>query len=983
MNANSPYDFIAQDKPWPRPQLLAILQAGLSAKSYRFVRQTALAWLTYYEHDCAAQLLHAQALIGEGRAAQALPILDKICLANPEFLEAQELRAQTHSNSGSKGIDEARGCYLALGGSIPTREKLAHPAPTWVQPLRVAHHALTNGDYPAAEEHITEALAHENMPPLAGVTHLKILWGQPETPRQAVRNLAEHYHRRWPECIPVQLILADSMMGGGSADQAVALLHRAASGDPSGQASSRLWGENNPYQALWPKQMQAPLEISIPAQVAAALGWNLLPGGEIISPASRPPLNAKEPDLTALRTNKAPRLHSDNASLPPETRVFVQSGTHVEAHPTPKHEWQPQAKSEAPAIAVSPHPFHTKETEPSALRVDEGPQLRSDDTNPPVEARGTSKADLRVELEQARAAVREMLSEDSDHKAQDPETPIILKEKVARAAQRLNLAELAHADGRMPVYIIMSTRAGLRRKFGPETTQMLDAAMSELVLTLRERKGWGSLLIYPDDPAAMAGLGLKPTPTDDAWALKLALRDLDTALREKNAMIGTLLIVGGPEVVPFHHLPNPTDDADVDVPSDNPYATRDENYFIPEWPVGRLPGGHGRDPDLLLSSLRAMNAAHRAENEQSDGWFGWLLTILRRLLPRRKGSSSFGYSAEIWQRAAHSVFRAIGEPRAMLTSPPLGNSQPTPKPSAQLGYFNLHGLIDAPDWYGQRDPAPNAVGEHLYADYPIALRPKDVVNGGRAPQVVFSEACYGAHVFNRRVEGSLALKFLLSGSRAVIGSTAIAYGSITPPLNAADLLGKSFWGYLQEGYPAGEALRRAKIQLARQMHKRQGYLDGEDQKTLISFVLYGDPLAVVQYPKGARDLSSLTTPKDVLRFAEAPPQVKTICDRSATPGASEPIPKEVMIHIKQVVEQYLPGMEGAQLALSHEQAECCCEGHTCPTGQLRAKSHPAVNPRRSVVTMSKELRDAQHIHPSYARLTFDAEGKIVKLAVSR
>mgnify|MGYP001081235206 CR=1 FL=1 len=71
----------------------------------------------------------------------------------------------------------------------------------------------------------------------------------------------------------------------------------------------------------------------------------------------------------------------------------------------------------------------------------------------------------------------------------------------------------------------------------------------------------------------------------------------------------------------------------------------------------------------------------------------------------------------------------------------------------------------------------------------------------------------------------------------------MAYGSIAAPLAAADLLGHTFWRYLHEGFPAGEALRQAKIHLASSMSQRQGYLDGEDQKTLISFILFGDPLA--------------------------------------------------------------------------------------------------------------------------------------------
>ena len=53
-----------------------------------------------------------------------------------------------------------------------------------------------------------------------------------------------------------------------------------------------------------------------------------------------------------------------------------------------------------------------------------------------------------------------------------------------------------------------------------------------------------------------------------------------SALAKHGEMIGALLIVGGPDIIPFHNLPNPVDDLDMEVPSDNPYGTRDENYFI-------------------------------------------------------------------------------------------------------------------------------------------------------------------------------------------------------------------------------------------------------------------------------------------------------------------------------------------------------------------------------------------------------------------
>ena len=59
------------------------------------------------------------------------------------------------------------------------------------------------------------------------------------------------------------------------------------------------------------------------------------------------------------------------------------------------------------------------------------------------------------------------------------------------------------------------------------------------------------------------------------------------------------------------------------------------------------------------------------------------------------------------------------------------------------------------------------------------------------------------------------------------------------------------------------------------MNQRQGFLDGEDQKTLISFVLYGDPLTGFE----AYNTRSKTT----LRF-KSRPMVKTICDRQVDPA---------------------------------------------------------------------------------------------------
>jgi hypothetical protein len=52
---------------------------------------------------------------------------------------------------------------------------------------------------------------------------------------------------------------------------------------------------------------------------------------------------------------------------------------------------------------------------------------------------------------------------------------------------------------------------------------------------------------------------------------------------------------------------------------------------------------------------------------------------------------------------------------------------------------------------------------------------------------------------------------------------------------------KYFFEYLQQGHTLGASLRNAKLDFARKSLRRRGFLDDDDAKTLLQFVLYGDP----------------------------------------------------------------------------------------------------------------------------------------------
>lgn len=875
-----------------RRDALTLLHAALDVAETRFASQLALRWLSTYPGDLEFRLLLARATMQDGRYGKALAPLTELCATDPECLPALETLQRCQELTG-----EGDGMVTGTQIWVLERERPdGEPPLSWGALLRETRSDVLQLELDRAQERIQRVLAIDPPTPLAGILHLLLVEAQAEMPPIARRNLAEHYHDRWPDCLQFLLFRAHALMAGGEPETAVALIHEVAARDVRGQVPTRLWGPDHPYRDLWPRRLRAAIDAQVPARVAARLGWNQLPGSV-----------------------DAP---------PPEGKTTPGQGASRD---------------------------HTRET---------GTPDRQGDDGPPASTAGTTG-------EVTPGPERALTPKSSPH---IPETLRSIQQELERVAARIQRPDLVGMDGRYPVYVVFTTHRGLVKQYGSEGADQVERAMRQLVRTVRARRQWDAQIFIADDPETTTPLGVRPVSADDPWALKLALSDLDEALRSRGEMIGALLIVGGPEVVPYHHLPNPVDDDDPDVPSDNPYATRDENYFIPEWPVGRLPGGATRSPDLLIQTLERITASHEPD-QTARPWYrialDWLIGWLRNQPPSIR--PSFGYTAAIWRKAALTVFQPIGEARTMLTSPP-GEADHLPwrgMTPARLGYYNLHGLEDSSDWYGQRDPSDSEDGP----DYPIALRPMDVLNSGRAPRLVFTEACFGAHILGKAIDEAMALKFLSAGTEAVVGCTCTAYGSVAPPLIAADLLGHAFWRALREGHPAGEAIRRAKIELAQAMDRKQGYLDGEDQKTLISFVLYGDPLA---HARHARRM-----PKTVERPQEPPKEVKTVCDRSAGASPTPEISGEVLAHVKQVVSRYLPGMADAEYHFSQEQPRCDGTGHQCPTSQLGAKTRAGQDPSRRVVTISKQVQIDAHLHPHYARVTLDAQGKVVKLAVSR
>ena len=525
-----------------------------------------------------------------------------------------------------------------------------------------------------------------------------------------------------------------------------------------------------------------------------------------------------------------------------------------------------------------------------------------------------------------------------------------------------------------PVYVILTSRSGIEKKYGEKTYEVILSRLQDLATYVGMKDNWSSVILIPDDKNYMLQFGLNAIENNDAWQIKLALQDLSNYFADHDKKIGAVLIVGGDEIVPFHRLPNPTDDADSEVLSDNPYAAQDSNYFVAEWAVGRFPDEKGSDPGLLLKQLRVAIQWHQKQNQQRSlaERVGETLQFWNVFSNIYQGISeknnNYGYSTAIWQRSSISAFRPIGKANYLRTSPPYNtnNLDALTIAEADYAYFNLHGIDDSPNWYGQKDI--NASDDT--PDFPVALQPSHINLQAENPKVIFSEACYGAYIQEKTADEALSLRFLSSACRVFVGSTCIAYGAIYPPLIGADQLAYLFWSLIGKGYNVGDAYIRAKLNLVKSILRRQGYLDGEDQKTLLSFVLYGDPL---YYSEASSEEHMIQEDEKIME------SYQVVNDQELENVALPKISADILSNVKEVVKEYLPGIEGADLSIREKQMKIL---HAVKNAKGAVTIQDQLS-NRVFLTYTKSFPVRNNQIKQYTRVTLDDHGKMIKLSVSK
>jgi len=336
--------------------------------------------------------------------------------------------------------------------------------------------------------------------------------------------------------------------------------------------------------------------------------------------------------------------------------------------------------------------------------------------------------------------------------------------------------------------LIVSGKDALQRVVGK--TLAVESAVRTLA---RSKTEYETKFLYYDRANSLKTRKAKKTPR--------SIRQFILNTEKRWGEIDFLLLLGGDSVIPFFRLLNPCQDRDGVVVSDNPYASRDSDHAIPERACARIPDN--RSARFIIRQLKKYTGHTR---------------------------SSFGMTADTWKSASRDVYRTVGSIDELKVSPPVTTEMfaSTWLKKKRFLYFNLHGSKESPHWYGQGN-----------GNYPIAVALRNVL---KASGVVATEACYGAWIIDKSSDNSLALAFLKEKTiLALCGSTTIAYGPVVPPAGEADLLIKYFLEYAQKGLTLGESLRNAKVDFAREMLRRQGFLDDDDTKTLLQFVLYGDP----------------------------------------------------------------------------------------------------------------------------------------------
>ena len=360
--------------------------------------------------------------------------------------------------------------------------------------------------------------------------------------------------------------------------------------------------------------------------------------------------------------------------------------------------------------------------------------------------------------------------------------------------------------------LLVTNRTALRSKYGPAGLKKVLAAV-RLMKQADRARGIETHLVFLDDLQAMKRAAV--TDTKSGQQHKIAI-DAVYAKHKPHYLV----ILDGPDVVPHVGLENPIrDDNESDLPSDLPYAcdapfSRDaRRYITVTRVVGRIPGiTNAGNPTFLIKQI------HAAARFRSR--------------PRQDYLSYLAISAAEWRGSSTRNVGQIFGADKLLVSPPIKAPRANRQLRALTHFINCHGRHEDTRFYGELDD-----GRFL-----VALTSQDVLKHAKRGTVVAAECCFGAELYDPRLDDEnkrdfpISIAYLDRGAIGFVGSTTTAYGP-SDELGAADLMVQYFLVSMLDGASLGRAFLQARQQFV--LSERLD--DKTNLKTLGQFILLGDP----------------------------------------------------------------------------------------------------------------------------------------------
>ena len=360
--------------------------------------------------------------------------------------------------------------------------------------------------------------------------------------------------------------------------------------------------------------------------------------------------------------------------------------------------------------------------------------------------------------------------------------------------------------------LIVTQRQPLEQMYATSGYQQIRSALSRLE-SPRDK------VLALDDPEELRPLELNTASSSDQ--IKGTIR---TLAMQVPSLVDSVLLVGGGQVVPFFSILNPVTDRNVDpdpvVLTDNPYGSAAdalEEYLAPSLPVGRLAVRDGAALGEFESAVQS---------------------LINR--PPRAGQNGAAiFVNDDWIGYSQRVATALPGPQTWHVSPGyVADSSSEEDAGFQTLYFNLHGFNGDSDWKGYST---------VQRQFVPAVNPGFIDRAFVAGALAFAECCYGAQIAGRSAQNSCALKFVQAGA-TFIGATGLAFGSYIASdflLEDADFLVRAFFQAIRGGASVGTALMASrKAYLLDSSEARQGQAWQCKQKTLLQFVLYGNPTLI-------------------------------------------------------------------------------------------------------------------------------------------